>query len=582
MMLNRFKLRALVESVLLEGFKDDQRYLVEKYPNHARDLSGLQPKWIAWLTARFGESPRVEETHPLEDTIVTVLNFSRKDAAIGEKYRSNEQFRTAIDSQFPPDARSWKSPADPTTMTVDEMEAVLGLSERKKQRINVNQAEDIEGDRVGKVGPWNLWLPTTREKSCKIAQYDPVTMEPKTTWCTARTSGSNLFYNYIGSPNADVTLFYAIKDDPKSNSDWISVGFVNGKPALEGKDGGLSVDRANKGLTLVKLKNILGPDHDEIMMKFTEKNKSLGGKHPAREKIVSAARSVEDFDYVTKGVSKDEASDIMDHILREPNINDDVLMRMFDKGNTLVRSLIAGDASRHLPDELVSKAVSDPETNVRYAISVYFLNRNRAMPPEIALKLWNDTETVVKYSVVNNPAIPNKEVNDFFRDLAQSKNKEDREQAAQGLRDPVLLSKLARDRADDVRARVAGNQHTPPETLVKLASDKVERVFSAAIANRNMPVESLMSFLDDPNPIKRRSIANNRKAPADALVKLSRDGEAQVRRWVALHPNTPEEVIRSMLADSDLNTTMNAKDTLKKRKKSVSESRLRRLIRQML
>jgi len=97
-----------------------------------------------------------------------------------------------------------------------------------------------------------------------------------------------------------------------------------------------------------------------------------------------------------------------------------------------------------------------------------------------------------------------------------------------------------------------------------------------------MPVESLMSFLDDPNPIKRRSIANNRKAPADALVKLSRDGEAQVRRWVALHPNTPEEVIRSMLADSDLNTTMNAKDTLKKRKKSVSESRLRRLIRQML
>ena len=106
MILNRARLRVLVESVLLEGFKDDQRYLVEKYPDRARDLSSLQPKWIAWLTARFGESPRIEETHPLEDTIVTVLNFSRKDAAIGEKYRSNEQFRTAIDSQFPPDTRS--------------------------------------------------------------------------------------------------------------------------------------------------------------------------------------------------------------------------------------------------------------------------------------------------------------------------------------------------------------------------------------------------------------------------------------------------------------------------------------------
>ena len=582
MIINRYQLRMLVESVLLEGFKDDQRYLIEKYPDRAQDLSRLQSKWIAWLTARFGESPRAEETHPFEDTIVTVLNFSRKDAAIGEKYRSNEQFRTAIDSRFPPATRSWNSPSDPTAMTVDEMETVLALSERKKQRIEVNEAESIEGDRVGKVGPWNLWLPTTREKSCKIAQYDPVTMEPKTTWCTARTSGSNLFYNYIGSPNADVTLFYAIKDDPKSNSDWVSVGFVNGKPTLEGQDGGLSVDRANKGLTPVKLKKILGPDHDEIMMKFTEKNKSLGGKHPAREKIISAAQNIQDFDYVIKGVSKDEASDIMSRILREKNVSDDVLVRMFDKGNTLIRSRIAGDARRHLPDELVSKAASDPEVNVRYAISAYFRNRNRAMPPEIALKLWNDTEMVVKYSVANHPAIPEKEINDYFRDLAQSKNREDRKLAAGALRDPVLLSKLARDRSDEVRVSVAENQHTPPDVLIRLLNDKKESVSTNAIQNESLPIETIVLLSSDPDPIKRRNVVWNRRTPPEVLSKLSRDPDPDVRLWVARHPNTPVEALRVMLNDVSPLVASEAKENLGKRKQSLAESQLRQLIRHML
>ena len=46
-----------IDEILLEGFKDDQRYLIEKYPDHAADLQELQPKWIDWLIDRFGESP---------------------------------------------------------------------------------------------------------------------------------------------------------------------------------------------------------------------------------------------------------------------------------------------------------------------------------------------------------------------------------------------------------------------------------------------------------------------------------------------------------------------------------------------
>lgn len=255
-MISKFFLRRLVESVLLEGFKDDQRYLIEKYPDHTQDLEGLQPKWISWLTARFGERPKTEETHPFEDAIVTIKNFSKKDAGLSVKYAApgTEEkpnvFKASVDEAFPPEDRSWKSPTDVAQMTVDEMELILGLSERKKESFKTEVSEEeMESDRVGKVGPWNLWMPTTKERSCKIAGYDPVTRRPKTTWCTARMAGSNLFYNYIGRPGTNMTLFYVIKDNPADDKDWLSVGFINGEPVLEGEYGGISVDRANAGLT---------------------------------------------------------------------------------------------------------------------------------------------------------------------------------------------------------------------------------------------------------------------------------------------------------------------------------------------
>jgi hypothetical protein len=567
----------LIESVLLEGFKDDQRYLIEKYPEHTGDLSALPPKWIAWLTARFGADARIEETHPFDDTIVTVLNFSRKEAAIPQKYRESEQFRNAFDERFP-----GKSPSDPTKMTVDELETILGLLERKKQRIKLGEAEDIEGDRVGKVGPWNLWMPTTREKSCRIAQYDPVTLEPKTTWCTARTAGSNLFYNYVGRPGYDTTLFYAIKDDPKLDVDWVSIGFINGKPFLTGKDGGLSVDRANKGLTHARLRDILGPYYDEIMAMLKEKNRSLGGRHPASDKVQLGARSVEDFNYVTKGVSKDEASDIMQLILQEPSINIEVLKLMFDTGNASVRSQIVFGSKLDLSDEMIDRVISDPDAGVRRSILYYFEKRREVVPDWVALKLWREPDTDTKRLIANHPSIPDESVNDFFNNLARSKDTNERHTAAERTRDPIILSKLARDRSTEVRSAVVWNKHTSLEDLIKLANDKKASVYTGAIMNDRLPVEMIVSFSSDPDPLKRRSVANNQSTPSEVLIKLSTDSFDQVRRWVTHHPKTPMEVLRSMLNDSDHRTAQLAREALEKRQRSMAESRLRRLIRQML
>ena len=258
MILTEQQIRSIINKLILEGFKDDQRYLSEKYPDKAQQISALEPRWISWLMSRFGASPTHTEIHPFEEAFTALIEFVEKFQAIASKWKTNEKFRQSVDT-FLPD-RAWKgkdvTPAIISSLTVDEMVTLKGLAEREKQTVEVDQAVDIEGDRVGKVGPWNLWIPTTMEKSCKIAGYDPVTRVPKTTWCTARTAGSNLFYHYVGSQDADIVLFYVIRDDPAADEDWLSVGYQNGKPVLQGARGGLSVKRDNSGLTAQALQKI--------------------------------------------------------------------------------------------------------------------------------------------------------------------------------------------------------------------------------------------------------------------------------------------------------------------------------------
>ena len=217
MQISELQLRQLVSSLLIEGPEQDGQSLIAKYPDSEYRLRSLPVKFISWLWDRFGDNARQEEIHPFEDAIVTVVNFAKADVSISAKWKSNEQFKKAVEEAIP--KRRWSTPTDVKTMTADEMETIIGLSQRKKQRFDV-QKEDtsFEGDRVGKVGPWNLWMPTTKENSCKIAGYDPASLQPKTAWCTARTSGSNLFYNYVGESGKDITLFYIIKDDPKDDN----------------------------------------------------------------------------------------------------------------------------------------------------------------------------------------------------------------------------------------------------------------------------------------------------------------------------------------------------------------------------
>ena len=241
MHLTESRLRKLIESILAEGFKDDSEFLSVKYDY---PVESLTPKHVQWLMPRFGDNASIPPGHSFSDVIDVLNTFIKESGVLSSKYRDNETFRSDIDRAFP--AKKWASPADFLTMSSDDMVKILDMSKKKKQRFEINDMSLPESDRIGKIGEWNIWLPSSRENSCKIAGFDPITMKPKTDWCTARTGGSNLFYNYVAG---DIFLFYVIKDNPAQANDWISLGYKDKKLLLPSEHGGYSVNRDNSGLT---------------------------------------------------------------------------------------------------------------------------------------------------------------------------------------------------------------------------------------------------------------------------------------------------------------------------------------------
>lgn len=547
MLIAELQIRSLIAGLLLEGVKDD---IIAANPDVNRDdielLARTYQKGLSWLNSRFGPRRSAEETHPINDAIATLKLFAEKDTAIGAKYAAGGQFTAAVDTKFPK-PRKWESPNEIMTMSVDEMETILKLVEIKKQRTKAASVADIEKDRVGKVGPWNLWMPTTRENSVTIAQYDPVTLEPKTQWCTARTAGSNLFYNYTAK---GIILFYIIKDEPRRNEDWLSVGFINGKMDLEGDDGGASVDRVNKGLTPERLKSILGTYYDEIVEKMVQKNSDLGGQHPARQKIVDAGRSVESLRDLTRGLSKSEASQLNQRVIAQaPDIDPEVMKILATDPDPRVRLDVA--MSSKTPPDVLEALAKARAKSVRLAVA-----RNGKTPPPALHKLASDRNEQVKRSVAHNPNTPIE-----------------------------TLIALAGDSSGHVKVAVALNPNTPFEALMALAGDSESNVRYEVAGIKSidrMKPEILAKLAGDTDYFTRLRVAENPITSPETLRNLKGDSHSSIKTALIINPNTPIDVIQALAEDPNESVSEHAKIELNKRQGALNESRLRRLIRQLL
>jgi hypothetical protein len=408
------------ELFLAENAREGNAYkrLVDQFP-HLENVIGIiadhkkaGAALTKWLFSRFVEGS-AEEIHPIEDAITSIKSFADSFEKIESKWRTGAEFKKAVSEFF--ETPAWEKEnsilAIIPRMTADQIDKLPGLSSREKAFFEINVSEEeMESDRVGRVGPWNLWMPTSRERSCKIAEFDPVTREPKTTWCTARMAGSNLFYNYVGRPGENMTLFYVIKQDPRTDDekkrkipdprgveDWLSVGFVNSVPELSGKSGGMSVDRANEGLTEARLRSILGPHYDKIMQALVAKNEALGGKHPARARIEEAALDPAVFESLIRGLGKEELEDMKKIILQEPDVHPAIIAKLALDKSPSIRTSVAHHSS--VDAETLRMLAADESLSVRRAVAT------KPKTPVDVLELMADDRALWPY-VAQNRRIP--------------------------------------------------------------------------------------------------------------------------------------------------------------------------------
>ena len=476
----------LVEAVILEGFKDDQRYLVDKFPAHTAELSKLPSKWVAWLTDRFGEKPTRPEPAIItfEKALEAIRLYAPRDAAMGERYRSNDWWRGTVDTAFPD--KKWSSPADPMNMTVSDMLELVRLSKLKKPRIEVDRSQSIKKYEIARVGPWKIYEASDRESSCNIIGLKPGTDEPRADICIAKTDSSNLFYNYA----ADYSLFTIMHgDDPVTAEDILVIGFKDdGTPEFTANRlNNPTVAGDNQPLTSHRLHRILGEHHAEIMSTMSNHVLSRSGPSPARQKIDSAARNINDFNDVLRGISKAEALSLKQAIAARDGISPEIEEILLSSTDDSVRQLLAA---------------------------------NRSISRDVMMKIAKDPSIMVKNFLVSNKSVT-ADVLDFI---------------------------VEREGEDTILMQVARSTNVSPETLGKLIRNPNEGVQVWAAVNKNTPSKSLWHAARQGTPHVRRAVAQNKVGDIKLLRYLADDPDREVRRAVLENWNTPDDLVKQIKA----------------------------------
>ena len=569
MLLTEARLRALIHDILLEGVREDAAALEVDLEDNPAALSQLRslttkPKWVNWLADRY-----LRQKYPVDDTLPDVLplvvNFASKDAAIGTKYGSNEQFKAAVDAAFgPPSTRGWQNPSDATKMSASDLNTLLVLHNRKKQRLEVDRADESwKQDKIGQFGPWALYFPTSQQNSVNIAGADPVTLKGYTTWCTARTGGSNLFYNYAGH---GTMLFYAIDEskpptDPKGR---ISLGYVRGKLNASGEHGGVTVDAKNSGLKMPNLRRIFGSHLSGILAAAEAVVKHHGAEHPAKAEIAAARQDVMKFKSMLSGLSDDEAGDLCRlSILGAVDVSSEVVLAAASHKSAGVRLCVAG--RRATPLHIVEKLASDPDASVRATVASH-----HRIPPHVLEKLAGDASASVRANVIWHPSA----TAHLLEKLAADADVGVRATVASHLDAPShVLEKLASDTEERVRVAVASHYRIPPHVLEKLAGDTVERVRRIVAAHKSTPRHVHEKLVDDTSAYVRRGAVY--RAPSHALEKLAADSDEVVRMSVVHNSETPPHLLEKLSADTAVEVRVavlyNKKTPIHVREKLVSD-----------
>jgi len=525
MRLTETRLRTLIRDVLLEGVREDVEQLKLQLKDDSRSietLASLPLKWVNWLVDRYLRN-KYPSSDSLKDVLPLVKTYSAKDTAVIQKYKDNADFRRDVDRVKRDDTETWKSPTEFETMTSVSMDAILNLLQYHKEGGLVDRrSEAWKSDKIGEYGPWALYFPTNQENSINIAGADPDTLKGYTVWCTARTSGSNLFNNYTVR---GIMLFYAVDESkpPADRKSRICLGFNRGAFYAGGEDNYITVDADNKGLKKDDLERIFGDHLGPILTAARDVVQHHSGVHPINKDLKFAAKDPEKFEKMLRGLSDSEAGDLSAYML-DSGANEEVFMAAARHKSSGVREKVAGheNAPHSVLDYLskdpsfvvqklvahnenthvdtLSRMTADPNLRVEVRLA---LSCNMIMNPEDLDALARDPTTppIVRTGVARNLSTPS-ETLDFLASLEGSQWSDTRKSVA---RNPnatgPTLAALSTDSFALIRIDVAFNESTPETALSKLADDDVEGVREAVAQNVKTPVEALKKLTHDTDKI---------------------------------------------------------------------------------
>lgn len=358
--------------LLLQILFNNKKISLSNLKNLVNKINTLPTKYQLWLTKPKPGSAFQSLTYEELINIFPILKeYSEIEYAVIGKYENNSKFKDRIDI-LDVDIHNIEN------MSIEKMDDVIEAYRTVDLTININSRDELiklpYEDKIGEVDDWELWLPSSQENSSAIARVNNLTLDPKTAWCTSKTKSQNFFNTYALQPN--VLLFYIIKKNPESITDWLSIGYYNGQPFLGGQHAGISVDRSNNALNKNYLNNVLGSNTDKILDILTKKYNELNGITTALESVDISKLNNEYIDHITKNTNSSKLLNKVYKLIIERPAN--------DMNNNFIKQIISNpncslDVRRHLAENTTNNL---------------FLNI-----------LLLDSDETVKEIASNNPAV---------------------------------------------------------------------------------------------------------------------------------------------------------------------------------
>jgi len=330
MRISRRQLGLLIENYLLQETRQARQWIQNSVPaEEQQDYLDAYNRGVTILSD-LSWIKKVRGGEPVADIVGDVISF-----------RMDDSQTKLLANGFPTDLTKRNYP------TVGELRRALAvintdLDMSRNQDISI-ETSSPNIDVIGNIGPWTILLPKTKEGStaCDISGKD-------TTWCTTKTRGQNLFYNYAKD---DLFLYYVMDysrtpDDPyksqdracvENNDSRLSVGIIRGEITLEGEDGGVSVDAANKGLYPEDLESALGQYHDQVI-NLIKTNFDSHQSHPGREKFRQAAQNIVIMRDAVRDLTPPAKADFLGEVSYSTSMTPEVVVYLFNFANEPIRT----------------------------------------------------------------------------------------------------------------------------------------------------------------------------------------------------------------------------------------------------